>query len=243
MKRFLFSVLCLSLLGSFAYGKNPRIDSLALYLLTESNIRLQNIQSCRFTAEISYDVWGDDVGLIKHSSLDKIYMKFPDKMYINAIGDKGHKALWYNGNILSYYSFINNQYAQTSAPNSILETIDTLSKALGIEFPAADFFYPTFVSDILNTGCNLIYLGIAKVGERDCFHIAGKSETASFQFWIANDETLLPVKMAIVYTSEKHQPQYEAVFNNWELEGNYPDAMFDFNPPPTADKIKFAHQK
>ncbi len=243
MKRNVFALLLFFLSISFTYAKSPRIDSVAVYLLSESSNRLLSVQSCQFNANIVYDVWADDLGMVAHSSWEKVYMKFTDKMFISTIGDKGHRNLWYNGKNLNYYSFLNHQYATTPAPKTILQTMDTISKSIGIEFPAADFFYPSFVEDILTTGSNLIYLGITKVGSQDCFHIAGKSETASFQFWIANDESLLPVKMSIIYTSEKNQPRYEAIYSNWELNHDYSDAMFEFAVPPTATKVKFDLKK
>ncbi len=240
MKKIFLPLLCIAFASSFSYGKSPRVDSLAVYILQKSNINLLNLQSCIYTAEVSYDVWGEEVGMIKHSYTDKIYMKFPNKLFLNSLGDKGHRSILYNGKNLSYYSFVNNSYAETSAPATVLETMDTINKTFGIEFPGADFFYPSFEEDILNTGSNLTYLGITRIGDKDCFHIAGKNENTSFQFWIANDELFLPVKMCITYLSEKDQPQYEAIYDNWEINPVCVDSMFEFTPPPGATKVKLS---
>ena len=51
--------------------------------------------------------------------------------------------------------------------------IDTVNKMYGIDFPAADFFYPSFVDDLLAESKTLMYLGMTKVDGKDCYHIAG----------------------------------------------------------------------
>ena len=55
----------------------------------------------------------------------------------------------FNGKKLSYYSHDRNQYGQADAGMSLVEIIDSVNKLYGIEFPAADFLYPSFVDDIL----------------------------------------------------------------------------------------------
>jgi hypothetical protein len=116
--------------------------------------------------------------------------------------------------------------------------IDTISKTYGVDFPAGDFLYPAFVNDILKMSYNLIYLGTTSVNGKPCFHIAGTSADITFQFWISNDEFFLPAKMAIVYTSRVGSPQYEAVYTDWKLNPELPLSMFEFYPPPKAEKVK-----
>ena len=119
--------------------------------------------------------------------------------------------------------------------------IDTMNKTYGIEFPAADFFYPSFVDDILSDAKNLVYLGTTRVSGKECFHIAGTAADKTFQFWISNDAFTLPLKMVIVYTSKNMNPQYEAVLSDWQLNPSLPAALFTFNVPPGAKKIKMVN--
>ncbi len=98
-----------------------------------------------------------------------------------------------------------------------MEMIDTVNKLYNIDFPAADFFYPSFVDDILSESKNLIYLGMTKVDGKDCFHIAGTVADKTFQFWVSDDALNLPMKMVIVYTNRDMNPQYEAVLSDWQI--------------------------
>jgi len=144
----------------------------------------------------------------------------------------------YNGQTLSYYSVDKNHYARTKVPGSIVEMIDYMNKDYGIVFPMADFLYPTFVDDILADATNLSMLGMTKIDGKECFHIAGTSKDKTFQFWIANDAFYLPVKLVIVYTNKPMNPQYEAVYSDWEINPVLPNSIFEFKAPANAKKIK-----
>jgi hypothetical protein len=153
-------------------------------------------------------------------------------------GDQGSHELFFDGSKLSYYSVDRNQYGQIDASLSLVEMIDTVNKAYGIEFPAADFLYPTFVDDILGESKELVYLGLTKVDGKDAYHIAGKGADKTFQFWISDDAFCLPLKMVIVYTGREMNPQYEASLSDWQVNPNLPDAIFEFTVPHKARKIK-----
>ncbi len=222
------------------YAQTPRIDSLAVFILDRAAVGLQNLTACSFTASITYDVMTTDLGLVKHSYIDKIVMRFPDKMQAKTTGDKGRRIMVYDGEKFWSYSYDRNNYAEARAPESIIAAIHTLHADYGIEFPAADFFYPTFTDDIIATGGNLIYLGTTQVDGKECHHIAGLDPKGTgFQFWIA-DESFLPAKMILVYGSEKGSPQYEATYTDWVLNPVLSDTMFEFVPPPAAVKTKLA---
>jgi hypothetical protein len=238
-KKFLFLVGFV-ILTITAKGQTQRIDSTAVFLLHRAGETLQDIKSCSFTAITTYDVPNESLGLIKHAITDKVSIKFPDKMKVTSAGDKGNRGLWYNGKKLNYYSFDNNTYGFTAAPGSVIETIDEVSKKFGIEFPGADFFYPTFLQDLISEQGNLIFLGKTIVDGRECFHIAGSDKIKSYQFWIGSDDLFLPVKLVIVYTSDKDKPQYEAVYKDWTINNDYPDSLFEFTTPPKATKVKLA---
>ncbi|MBF4506409.1 DUF2092 domain-containing protein [Flavobacterium sp. JLP] len=236
-KKFLF-LIGLLIITITAKGQTQRIDSTAVFILNRTTESLQYIKSCSFKSTLTYDVFNESLGLIKHSVNEKVSIKFPDKMKIISSGDKGNRSLWYNGKTLSYYSFDNNTYADTPAPKSVIETIDETSKKFGIEFPAADFFYESFLDDLRSEQGNLIYLGKTIIDDKECYHIAGTDKNKSFQFWISNDDFFLPLKMVIIYTSDKDKPQYEAVYKDWIINPDFPDYMFEFIAPPKASKVK-----
>ncbi len=238
MKKLILAFACCSFLSTAA-AKQNRIDSLAVYILDRMTTTMQSIESCSFSVETSFDVSQQDLGYIKHSTSDKVFVKYPDKLRMTLSGDEGRRSLFYNGKKFSYYSLDKDQYWEVETSGNVLELFENINKKYGVEFPAADFFYPDFSNDLIQTGGNLIYLGITKVNGKDCFHIAGNDINGTgFQFWIADDENFLPVKMVLVYKTDSGLPQYEATYSDWELNPSLQSSLFEFIAYPTSTKVK-----
>lgn len=215
-----------------------RIDTVAVAILDKMSAVIGELNSCSVTIRSNYDVTSKHLGLIKHSDEQQLFLHGPDKLLVKSDGDRGSRDYYFDGNKLSYYSLDQNQYGQIEAPMSLVEMIDTVSKLYGIEFPAADFLYPSFVDDILADSRELVYLGLTKVDGKECYHIAGRAADKTFQFWISDDAYSLPLKMVIVYTSQEMNPQYEAVLSDWQVNPSLPDALFTFTIPHKAQRVK-----
>lgn len=221
----------------------PQYDSTALMIVKKMSSFISDLNSCSFKLETQYDVFNYDIGLVKHSEECEVWMKGSNKFFVKKRGDKGEKEIYYDGWNLTAYSSNKNQYATAPAPSTTMETIEEFSKKYGIEFPAADVFYPDLAGDIMNSSRKLFFLGITDIEGSQCFHIAWKTDKMTIQLWIDKDKFCLPAKMSIVYSDEQGSPQYEAVFSDWEVNPGLPDGMFDFTPPPSAVKIRFSPSK
>jgi hypothetical protein len=235
-KLFLIAIVCISAINSKA--QSSKIDTVAISILDKMSATIGDMASCSVTVNANYDVHNQDLGLVKHSNESHVYLQGPDKLLISSEGDKGSRSFYYDGKTLSYYSIDKNRFSQIETLPTTVGMIDTVNKMYGIEFPAADFLYPSFVDDILADAKNLVYLGITKVNGKECFHIAGTTDDKTFQFWISNDVFYLPAKVVIVYTKKELNPQYEAVLSDWKINPVLPDALFEFKAPPGAKKIK-----
>lgn len=236
-KKFVLLIfICAGLMQANAQA--PKIDTMAVSILDHMSVVIGELKSCSVMVKTNYDINSKTLGLVKHSDDQQLYMHGPNKLLVKSEGDKGTRYFSYNGKTLTHYSLDKNQYSQVAAPATIIDMIDSINKIYGIEFPVADFFYPTFVDDILAEAKNLAFLGITKVGDKDCFHIAGTAKDKTFQFWISDDAFYLPMKMVIINTAKENSPQYEATLSNWQVNPDLPDAIFEFTPPLKAKKIK-----
>ena len=234
MKQYLFCLFFLSL-ALFAQAQESRVDTPAVLLLDRMSIIIGELNSCSFDLESSFDVPDNSffmpikgLGLVKHTANHEVYMQGPDKMLINTRGDRGHHGYWYNGEQIAYYNYDENNYAIVEAPDNIMETIHAINENYGIDFPAADFFYPTFTDDLLDNCDQIVLLGITNVDGKPCFHVASACKDMNIQIWITNDALMLPKKMVIVYLNHEMKPQYQATFSNWKLNPDLPPSMFNF---------------
>jgi hypothetical protein len=235
-------LLVIFLSGVFISGhlqaQTRRIDTVAVAILDKMSAMIGELSSCSVNIQSNYDISSKELGLIKHSDEQQLFIHGPNQLLLKSEGDQGSRDFYFDGKTLTYYSMDKNQYGQIDAPLDVVEMIDTVNKLYGIEFPAADFFYPTFVDDILADSKTLVYLGLTKVGDKECYHIAGTTPTKTFQFWIADDAFTLPIKMVIIYTDKEMRPQYEATLNDWQINPSLPDALFTFTVPHRARKVK-----
>jgi hypothetical protein len=237
MKKLFFGLFWTALsLGVSAQG--AKIDSVAVLILDRMSDVIGDLGSCSFKLNTSYDTPDPDLGLIKLSGTYEVYMTGPDKMLVNSVGSQGHRQFWYNGTQLNYYSYDENNYAVLDAPPTILQTIDSVSKNFGIDFPAADFFYPTFTDDLISISDHISYLGQTQIMGKNCFHIIATGKETSFQIWISSDAFNLPLRYAIVSRNLTGNPQYEGTFSDWQINPDLPASMFNFLPPPGARKIR-----
>ena len=241
MRQKLLWLFFLSMSAARLQAQAPKIDTTAVSILDKMSAMIGDLSSCSVDIKTNYDIHSKELGLVKHSDEEALYLHGSNKLMVRSEGDRGSSAYFFNGQTLSYYSTDRNQYGQIQAPTgNVIDLIDTVNKLYGVEFPAADFFYPGFVDDIISESKSLVYLGLTKLNGRECFHIAGVGRDKTFQFWIANDAYCLPQKVVIVYTGRPMNPQFEATLGNWQINPTLPDALFEFSPPPKARKIKLA---
>jgi hypothetical protein len=237
MKKLFFGLFWTALtLGLSAQG--GKIDSVAVLLLDRMTDVIGDLGSCSFKLNTSYDSPDPGLGLIKQSGSYEVYLTGPDKMLVNSVGPQGHRQFWYNGSQLSYYSYDENNYAILDAPPTILQTIDSVNKSFGIEFPAADFFYPTFTDDLIANSDQITYLGQSQILGKNCFHIMATGRETTIQIWISSDAFNLPLRYVIVSRNLNGNPQYEGTFSDWQINPDLPPSMFNFLPPPGATKIR-----
>lgn len=237
MNKLLFGLIFMAIsVGTTA--QTFRKDTSAIIILDRMSDLIGDFKSCSFTLHSSEDIIDVELGLVKHFGVQQVYLVGPDKMLIHSNSNKGHRGFWYNGDSLVYYSFTENNFAIIETPPSIIEMIDQVNADYGIEFPAADFFYPTFTDDLIETMDDIILVGRRVVEGKNCYHIIAKNEAMGIQFWISDDEWFLPVKMVVVYYDESPNVQYEATFSDWKVNPDLPNAMFNFAPPPKARRIK-----
>jgi hypothetical protein len=235
MKKILLLFIGLAAVVSIR-AQEQRVDTVAVFILDRMASVIGELNSCSFTLNSSIDIEDPEFGLVKQSQKDEVYLAGPDKLLIHSYGYKGHRGFWYNGGKVTCYWFDENNYAIIPAPDRTIAMIDSVNKEYGIEFPAADFFYPTFTDDILNYFENIVFLGKKTLNDHESFHILASNQDMSVQFWFANDAFNLPERFVIIYKNDGNR-QYEATFSNWQLNPGIPVTVFEFLPPSKAREI------
>lgn len=236
MKKYAITILLLAL-PFFGQSQGARkIDSAAVYILDRMADIIGELEAVSFNLETAADRLDDKQKIETHYSTSHVRMTGPDKMVFQKYGDKGKYGFWYNGAYASMYSYEENNYVTLEAPGNIIAMIDSMHSRFDFQFPAADFFYPSYTDDILEDFNTLEYLGKTVVDGEDCFYIRATSENMHFQLWISSSNLNLPKRFIIIQKGQQNL-RFESVFKNWDINPNIPNSVFEFLPPPGARLI------
>ena len=238
MRTITLSGILLLGVSALAHAQTPATDPVAITILDRMADNIGALHACSFHLEGVQDAFDDKAGtIVKRHNNHEVSIVGPDKMLVISTGDGGHRSYWYDGKVVVYYSFDENNFARIAAPPTVIGAIDSLHAAYGIDFPAADFIYPSFVDDLIAQSERVVYLGTVKIGSKECFHIAAKGAEQDVEFWIASDAATFPVKY-VVRSKDKAQPmEFEGTFTNWQINPDLPSTMFGFTPPPGARQV------
>lgn len=196
------------------------------------------LKSCSFQVEVVHDVADRGSGLLLTQFVEhSVYMVGPNKMTIDSRLDSGRRGYWYDGDTMTYYSYSENNFGRVEAPKTIIAAIDAINRDYGVDFPAADFFYPTFTDDLIEESDSVQYVGLKDIDGRSCFHIVATSASRRTQLWISNDVFKLPLRYAVTHLDQKELPRYMATFSDWKLNPDLPESMFEFTPPQSANEL------
>lgn len=239
MKTIVISVF-FSLLASFGISaQTSQQDSAAVLIIDRMSDIIGDLKSCSYRLSVTSDVPNPTFGFVKEFTDYEVYINGSTNAVVNMHGPRGHKQYIYNGQEFAYYFFDENNYGiLPSSGTTILETIDNLHTNYGIDFPAADFFYPSFTDDLLEDMETIKYLGIIKIEGKEYFHIVASGKETNLEMFINNDVYNLPAKFIITYKTQQGSPQYQATFSDWQINPVLPASIFDFLPPPGARQVR-----
>jgi hypothetical protein len=242
MKKLLLSLFFLGLVIS-SRAQECKIDTMAIVVLDHMSAIIGDLQSCSFRLSAETDVADPDLGFVTNHEVSNVWFSGPDKMLIETWGKTGHRCYWYNGQTLTWYSFSENNYVVIDVPGKTIAMIDSVNDTYGIDFPAADFFYPTFTDDLIGWSEKISFMGRTNVDNKSCYQISARNKEANVQMWISDNALFLPLKFMISYNGEKSVRRYEAIFSDWQIGITLPDSMFEFAIPPGARQVSIMSRK
>jgi hypothetical protein len=242
MRNLLF---CMIFLGWAMAGQSQgkSYDTLAIVVLDHMSAIIGDLTSCHFTLTSETDKTDPNLGAVTEHNVSQVWFSGPNKLLIEARGDKGHRGYWYNGKTLTWYSFTDNNYAVIPVPATTMAMIDSVNDTYGIDFPAADFFYPALSDNLIRNSDQISFLGKTTIGDQGCFQVVAKNKNMTVQIWVSDEVFFLPVKTVITYYGSSPDRRYEGTFSGWQVNPSLPDEVFEFALPPHSNEITILPRK
>lgn len=234
MKQFskLFSLLAgVVLLSNCSQPQEGFYQDDAINALDELTATIGEMAACSYMLNVHSN---DDNGVV--DKVSDVYMKVPGKLYIHTESTDNRKSFWLEDGQLYQLNLETNEYDVVSTPKGILAMIDSVHAKTGIDFPAADLFYPTFTDDMIAQFDSIMMNGEIELDGMVCKEV--RAVNPQLEVFLALDPEGMPEQLALYGLGEKAGEEYVANFSNWRVDPELPDMLFQFEPPSNAVKAE-----
>lgn len=195
------------------------------------------------TVQGRYDVLQESGQMIEFGEIRNITVSRPSGLRVELEHSDGEKhVVVYDGKDITAYSPADNVYAQASVRGGIDQAVTYFLRDLHMRLPLAVLLLSRFPSEIEGRTQWLDYVEQTELRDLPVHHLAGRTETVDYQFWIAEGPRPLPLRAVLTYKHAEGQPQFRADFADWNFSPDVQRSRFAFTPPQGARKIAFLAQ-
>lgn len=219
----------------------PGVAEPADRLIKEMSGYLGSANEFTFHSDVTFDHVLPSGQKLQFSAAEEVVLKRPGGIYVEWNGDLGARQFWYDGKTVTLYDPAMPFYASETAPPEIDNMLEQLLPKLDFVPPLADLLYRDPYKAVRG---NIQYgfdLGQNDVNGRTCRSLAFVEKDIDWQIWIENGPQPTPCKLVITYKSQPAQPQFTAVFSDWDFAPRIDQAVFAPELPPGTEKIPFAN--
>jgi hypothetical protein len=204
---------------------------------------LKSLQQFSFRSEVADDQVYLGGKKLQYGIDMETYVKRPDKLRVNAVGDLVNKQFFFDGKTITLYDKDEEVYGAIDAPPGIEEALDKAHKDFGLRVALTDLASPQLWDHVSRKIEHSLYVGLHKVRGVPCHHLALDGPDVHLQVWIDAGTKPLPRKVVFLHKKLEGSPQWTAYLSDWKTSAHLADALFKFTPPTGVQKIKFVPAK
>jgi hypothetical protein len=223
-------------------GNKPRIDQKADDVLKKACGCLANLKQLGMKVEETFDEMSPSGQKIQLSNYRNVLLKRPNRLRVESEGDTAKRHFYYDGMTITLYDPVAKLYGTAKVPATIDAMFDHLHETHGFTIPTADLLHSDPYKALTEQVEDGEYLGLHRVGDRKCHHLAFRQRGLDWQLWVDAGERPLPLKFLITYRRQPGEPQYATVFT-WDLSAQPAEDAFAFKAPAGAKQIGFVIHK
>jgi hypothetical protein len=208
-------------------------------MLKEVGAYIGSARQFVFHADVTFDHVLPSGQKLQFSAAEEVVLEQPGRVYVEWNGDLGARQFWYDGKSVTLYDPATPFFASAAAPPEIDAMLNQLVPKLDFSPPLADFLYSDPYRQVRG---NIQYgfdLGQNDVNGRNCRTFAFVDKDIDWQIWIENGPQPMPCRLVITYKRQPSQPQFQAVFSDWDFSPRIDPSVFTPDLPPGTQKIPF----
>jgi hypothetical protein len=204
---------------------------------------LKSLQQFSFRSEVTDDQVYLGGKKLQYGIDMETYVKRPDRLRVNAVGDLVDKQFFFDGKTIILYDKDENVYGAIDVPPSIEEALDKAHKDFGLRVALTDLASPKLWDLVARKIEHSLYVGLHKVRGVPCHHLALDAGDVHLQVWIDAGAKPLPRKVVLLHKKLEGSPQWSAYLYDWKTAPHLANALFKFTPPRGVQKIEFVPAK
>lgn len=237
-------VICAVPLTSFslhaaAQQKKPEISEEANAALLRMGQTLQ-AQQFSFQAR-TIRVYADANGQPLHIfHTMKVVVSRPNRLLVEISGDDGSNKLIFDGKTAIIYSAAQNKYSSIPVPaGTITAMMQEAMGRLGVDFPLADFLTEAPNKAFLTGVTSGKAVNTVTIDGSPYLHLFfSQPPGIELELWLEKNEQSLPRRLIVTYRELPGEPNFIALFSDWDFNIHPSDADFTFQPPANAEQVE-----
>jgi hypothetical protein len=191
----------------------------------------------------SYDSVQESGQKIEFNEMRQVTLSRPNLLRVEQMmSDGAQDLLLFDGKNISVFDSDLGVYAQVPQPGSIDDAVVYFVRELGMRLPMSSLLSTRLAEEMSKRVKSIEYVEFTNIFGVGAHHIAAVGNTVDAQFWIMDGERPLPLHIVLTYKTEPGQPQFRAVFRDWDEKSSPAADTFQFKPPADAQRIIFAVQ-
>ncbi len=190
-------------------------DARAIFSAMSKYLAQQSVLS--FDYDSSLDIVTTERQKLAIASSGSVSLERPNKLYATRTGGFASIEAGYDGKTLTLFNSDANVLAHVELPGTVETLIDALRDTHRRPMPAADLL----LADVEGTLGPLFHdvkdLGSGVIRNRECDHLAFRTEWADLQVWIAQGDSPYPCRYTVTSIQTDGAPEYTVDVYNWNV--------------------------
>ena len=170
----------------------------------------------------------------------KVTVHRPNRLMAEVSGDDGSSKLFFDGKAATVFSAAQNKYASIPVPEGTIEGM--LKEAvgrLGVDFPLADFLSEAPNKAFLSGVTSGRVVNTVTIDGAPYDHLLfSQPPGVELELWLAKSAQALPARLIVTYRSLPGEPNFVALFSDWNFDIHPADTDFAFQPPAGATQVE-----
>jgi hypothetical protein len=222
-----------------ANAAGPVVAEPADRLLKQMGAYIGSAEQFTFHADITFDHVLPSGQKLQFTASEDVALQRTGRLYVQWSSDLGDRQFWYDGTSVTLYDPATPFYSSEAMPSDIDGMLEKLVTQLNFSPPLADFLYRDPYRSVRGNVQYGFDLGRNEVNGRSCRTLAFVEKDIDWQIWIDEGPQLTPCKLVITYKTQPAQPQFTAVFTDWDFAPRIAASVFAPELPADTRKVPF----